>query len=158
LIARLGAASGALLAAAAALLLLSLLIVVLLGVGARGFAHPLAWSEEAAQHLLVWTGFVGLVIAARHRSHIRIEALIGLLPHRARVAAEVALHALVMLFALLLLREGPALVARNWDVEWVSLPLPSALLYIPVPLAAAALIAVSLAEIAALLRGRGTVP
>lgn len=155
---RLGAVAGHLLAAAAALLLLALLVAVLLGVGARGFAHPLAWTEEVAQHLLVWTGFVGLVIAARNRSHIRIEALIGLLPHRARVAAEVALHALIVLFALLLLREGPALVARNWDVEWVSLPLPSALLYIPVPLAAAALVAVSLAEIAALLRGERAAP
>ena len=84
MIARLGAAAGALLAAVAALLLLSLLIVVLLGVGARGFAHPLAWSEEAAQHLLVWVGFVGLVMAARNRSHIRIEALLGLPSDRVR--------------------------------------------------------------------------
>ncbi|WP_337877036.1 TRAP transporter small permease subunit [Elioraea sp.] len=150
--ARLGRLAGALLAAAAASLLVALLATVLVGVAARAFAHPLAWSEEAAQHLLVWTGFVGLVIAARHRSHIRIEAVLGLLAGRARVAAEIGLHGLTALFALLLLREGPALVARNWDVEWVSLPLPSALLYIPVPLAAAALVAVSLAEIAALLR------
>ncbi|TQF77097.1 TRAP transporter small permease [Elioraea sp. Yellowstone] len=152
MIARLGAAAGALLAAAAASLLVALLATVLVGVAARAFAHPLAWTEEAAQHLLVWTGFVGLVIAARHGSHIRIEAVLGLLPWRARVAAEIGMHGLIALFALLLLREGPALVARNWDVEWVSLPLPSALLYIPVPLAAAALVAVSLAEIAALLR------
>lgn len=156
--ARLGAAADRLLAAAAALLLLALLLAVLLGVAARALAHPLAWTEEAAQHLLVWTGFVGMVIAARHRSHIRIEALLGLLPGRARAAAEVLLHLLVATFALLLLREGPALVERNWDVEWVSLPLPSALLYIPVPLAAIALILVSAAEIARLLRGERAVP
>lgn len=158
MIVRLGAAAGQVLAAAATLLLLALLVTVLLGVGARGFAHPLAWTEEAAQHLLVWTGFVGLVIAARNRSHIRIEALVGLLPPRGRIAAEVALHALVIAFALLLLREGPSLIGRNWDVEWVSLPLPSALLYIPVPIAAAALIVASLAEIAALLRRARRVP
>jgi TRAP-type C4-dicarboxylate transport system permease small subunit len=152
LIARLGAVAGQILAAAAASLLLALLITVLLGVGARAFAHPLAWTEEAAQHLLVWTGFVGLVIAARNRSHIRIEAVLTLLPGSVRTGLTVLLHALVIAFAVLLLREAPALITRNWDVEWVSLPLPSALLYIPVPIAAAGLILTSLAEIASALR------
>jgi TRAP-type C4-dicarboxylate transport system permease small subunit len=152
LIARLGAAAGSVLAAAAALLLLALLLTVLLGVFARAFAHPLAWTEEAAQHLLVWTGFVGLVIAARNRSHIRIEAVLALLPASVRTALTILLHALVIVFALLLLREAPSLIERNWDVEWVSLPLPSALLYIPVPIAAAGLVLTSLAGIAALLR------
>lgn len=152
MIARLGAAAGQVLAAAAALLLLTLLLTVLLGVGARAFAHPLAWTEEAAQHLLVWTGFVGLVIAARNGSHIRIEAVLNLLPAGARTALTVGLHALVIVFAVLLLREGPSLIERNWDVEWVSLPLPSALLYIPVPIAALGLILTALTEIASLLR------
>ena len=152
MIARLGAAAGSVLAAAAAALLLALLLTVLLGVGARASAHPLAWTEEAAQHLLVWTGFVGLVIAARNRSHIRIEAVLTLLPGAARTVLTILLHAFVIAFAVLLLREAPALIARNWDVEWVSLPLPSALLYIPVPIAAAGLILTSLAGIASALR------
>jgi TRAP-type C4-dicarboxylate transport system permease small subunit len=152
LIARLGATAGQGLAVAAAALLVALLLTVLLGVGARAFAHPLAWTEEAAQHLLVWTGFVGLVIAARNGAHIRIEAVLSVLPAGARTALAIGLHALVIVFAVLLLREGPSLVERNWDVEWVSLPLPSALLYIPVPIAAFGLVLTSLAEIASLLR------
>ncbi len=152
MIARLGAAAGQVLAAAAATLLLALLLTVLVGVGARAFAHPLAWTEEAAQHLLVWTGFVGIVIAARNGSHIRIEAVLNRLPPSARTALAIVLHALVIVFALLLLREAPALIGRNWDVEWVSLPLPSALLYIPVPIAALGLILTALAGIASLLR------
>lgn len=152
MIARLGAAAGQILAAAAAALLLALLLTVLLGVGARAFAHPLAWTEEAAQHLLVWTGFVGIVIAARNGSHIRIEAVLTLLPAGVRTGLAIVLHALVIVFALLLLREAPSLIERNWDVEWVSLPLPSALLYLPVPIAAVGLILTSFAGIASLLR------
>lgn len=152
---RVAAAADRALAALAALLLAALLLTVLAGVAARTVAHPLAWSEETAQHLLVWTGFVGLVIAARRGSHIRIEAVPNRLPPRLRRTLAVLLQGLVIVFAALLLGEGPALVARNWDVEWVSLPLPAALLYLPVPVAAAALILASLAEITVLLRREG---
>jgi TRAP-type transport system small permease protein len=132
---------------AAVVLLLALLASVITGVVSRQIGRPAPWSDEMAQHLLVWTGFAGWVIAARRRSHIRITVFIDRLPQAARVALECIIQLAVIGFALAMLRWGWPLVPRNWDVEWVSLPLPGALLYLPVPFAAAVLIAQAMADI-----------
>lgn len=130
----------------AVLLLLALLAAVLVGVASRQLGDPVGWSDEAAQYLLVWTGFVGWMIGARGREHIRITALLDLLPAAARRAAEVLVQLAVAAFALALLWWGTPLIGRNWDVEWISLPLPAGLLYLPIPFAAALLVLQALRE------------
>ncbi len=130
----------------AVLLMVALLVSVVAGVLARAIGQPLAWTDEAAQNLLVWAGFVGLMIAARRRSHIRITMLVDLLPDRAGRIAEIAIRLAVIVFAIQLIRYGTPLIGRNWDIEWVSLPLPAGLLYLPIPFAAALLILQALSE------------
>ena len=49
---------------AAVLLLMALLGAVVTGVISRQLNRPVIWSDEMAQYLLVWTGFVGWMIAA----------------------------------------------------------------------------------------------
>jgi TRAP-type C4-dicarboxylate transport system permease small subunit len=132
---------------AAVLLLLGLLAAVVTGVAARQLNRPVAWSDELAQHLLVWTGFVGWMIAGRRRAHIRIGAVVDRLPPPLRVPLEVVIRLVVIAFAGALLWHGTPLVPRNWDISWVSLPLPSGLLYLPIPVAALAVAAQALAEI-----------
>ncbi len=61
-------------------------------------------------------------------------------------ALEMLLRVAVIAFAVELLRYGYPLIARNWDIDWVSLPLPSGLLYLPVPFVAVLLIGQALAE------------
>jgi TRAP-type C4-dicarboxylate transport system permease small subunit len=139
---------------AAVALLSALLAAVVIGVVSRQAGSPVTWSDEAAQYLLVWTGFVGMMIAARRREHIRITVLVDRLPAQARRGAEVLIQLAVLCFALALLLHGWRLIGRNWDVEWVSLPLPAGLLYVPVPFAALLLAGQALGEIAAAL-GRG---
>lgn len=142
-----------LLMAAATMLLLSLLASVVLGVLTRLVGQPLSWTDEMAQHLLVWTGFVGWIIAARRRSHIRITVLVDRLPARARLVAELAIQMSVILLAGAMLWHSAGLIIRNLDIEWVSLPLSSALLYAPMPVAAAALILQALVDMRAALAG-----
>ncbi|WP_206030256.1 TRAP transporter small permease [Roseomonas sp. AR75] len=136
----------------AVLLLLSLLLAVMTGVVSRQLGDPVSWSDEAAQYLLVWTGFAGWMIGARRRDHIRIGAFVDLLPGGARRAAEAAIQLLCAAFALALLWWGWPLIERNWDVEWVSLPLPAGLLYVPVPFAAALLAGQAMLDCANALR------
>jgi TRAP-type transport system small permease protein len=139
---------------AAVALLLALLASVMAGVVSRQLNRAVPWSDEMAQHLLVWTGFVGWMIAARRGGHIRITVFIDLLPRAARIAVELAIQLAVIVLAVLLVRWGWPLIARNWDIEWVSLPLPSGLLYAPIPFAAAALILQAAAAIVGALQGR----
>lgn len=139
---------------AAVVLLLALLAVVVLGVFFRLINQPLAWSDELAQYLLVWTGFTGWIIAARRRSHIRIMVFAAKLPRPAQAVLEIATQVGVIVFAAVLLRYSWALIDRTWDVESIALPIPAAALYVVMPFAALALILQALAEIGDVLAGR----
>jgi TRAP-type C4-dicarboxylate transport system permease small subunit len=106
-----------------------------------------------AQHLLVWVGFVGWIIAGRRGSHIRITAILDRVRGPARVGAEVFIQSAVAVLGLVMLIKSPILIQRNLDVEWVSLPLSVALVYLPVPIAGAAVVIQSVVEIARVLSG-----
>lgn len=139
---------------AAVALLLALLVAVLLGVLSRQLNAPLAWTDELAQYLLVWTGFVGWIIAARRRSNIRITVFAEKLPAGAGRVLEIVTQAAIIVFAAVLIRYSFALIERNWDVESIALPISGAALYIVMPLAGLALILQALAEIGDVVAGR----
>lgn len=139
--------------AAAFLLLMALLACVVAGVVSRQLGAPIPWTDEAAQYLLVWTGFVGWILAARKRSHIRIDVIVDRLPERPRRVAEIAIQLCVVALALAMLRYGPVLIERNLDVSWISVPLSASLLYIPVPIAAFAVLLQAIAQILEAVRG-----
>jgi TRAP-type C4-dicarboxylate transport system permease small subunit len=139
--------------AAAVLLLLTMLTVVFLGVVFRLVGEPLAWSDELAQYLLVWTAFTGWIIASRRRSHIRIGLIIDRLDGAPRRAAEIAIQLLVAALGFVLLVKSFGLIQRNLDVEWVSLPLSVSLVYIPMPIAGFAIVLQALAQIAEAIGG-----
>ncbi|GAB5376443.1 MAG: hypothetical protein AcusKO_29050 [Acuticoccus sp.] len=140
--------SDRLLAMAAVLLVLAMLGAVFLGVVFRFLNQPLSWTDELGQYLLVWTGFTGLIIAGNRGSHIRVTVILNQLHGRARQAAGIAIHLMVALFGVVLLSHSSGLITRNLDVTWVTLPLSVALVYIPIPIAAFAIIVQSLVAIA----------
>jgi len=155
---RIAAATEAALRVAAVVLLLGMLGCVVAGVVSRQLGNPLSWTDEAAQYLLVWTGFAGMILAARRRTHIRIDVFIDRLPPLARRTVEIVIQAGVVFFALALLRYSPALIERNLDVEWISVPLSAALLYIPLPIAAAAIVANAAVQMLEAIRGPVAAP
>ncbi len=132
---------------AAVILLFVMLGVVVLGVAFRAANAPLVWTDELAQYLLVWIGFIGWMIASRRRNHIRITLFIDRLPTVLRCAAEIIIQLAIILFALVLIYQSRGLIARNIDVEAVTLPFPSALMYALLPLLGATLILQAMAEI-----------
>jgi TRAP-type transport system small permease protein len=138
----------------AVVLLLTLLASVLVGVISRQLNAPVAWSDELAQYLLVWTAFVGWIIANRQRSHIRITVFADKLPALLGLALELLTQGLVVLFALVLLRNSFGLIDRTWDVESIALPITTAALYVVMPLAALALILQAIGDAALALVGR----
>lgn len=154
ILARIGRAGFTLVEGAACLLMLALLASVSAGVLFRTIGQPLVWTDEMAQYLLVWTGFTGWIIAGRRGSHIRITVFVAHLPWPARLAAEALIQLSLIAFALAMLWYSPAIITRNLDIEWVSLPVSAALLYIPVPVAAVALVLQAGSDLANLARGR----
>ena len=136
---RVARAARAALHASAVLLFAVMVLLVLAQVVARRLFEPLTWSEELARYLFIWVAFIGWVIATDRRSHIAITQ--GL--ERARPGLKWALGWFADLATLalmaLLLRHGVQLVLNNLDIEAVSLPIPFALVYAAVPLAAASI-------------------
>jgi TRAP-type C4-dicarboxylate transport system permease small subunit len=139
---------------AAVALLLTLLATVVAGVVSRQLNAPLAWTDELAQYLLVWTGFTGWIVAARRRSHIRITVFAEKLPASAGRVLEILTQTAIILFAAILTRYSFGLIERTWDVESIALPVSTAALYMVMPLAGLALILQALAEIGDVLSGR----
>ena len=140
--------------AVAVICMLALVACVVMGVVSRQINAPLAWTDELAQMFLVWSGLAGWMIALRRRSHIRITMLIDRLPARARAKAEIAIQFCVIVFGVLMLRYGFGLIERTWDVEAISLPISSAIIYVPLPALALALILQGSGELIAAARGR----
>ncbi|WP_353645539.1 TRAP transporter small permease [Mesorhizobium sp. WSM2239] len=149
-----GRISDRLVEAAAVVLLLTMLATVSLGVAFRLAGEPLAWSDELAQYLLVWTAFTGWIIASRRRSHIRIGLIVDRLKGLPRRLVEVAIQMLVATLGVVLLIKSFGLIGRNADVEWVSLPLSVALVYIPMPIAGLAVILQAALQAIEALRGK----
>lgn len=139
--------------AAAVVLLLALLISVVLGVVSRQLNEPLSWTDELAQYLLVWTGFAGWMIASRRHGHIRITVFANLLKGAPRLALEIATQAAVAVMGAALLWLSFDLIRRNLDVESISVPFPSAMLYAPLPFLGLTLIFQAIADAADAIHG-----
>jgi TRAP-type C4-dicarboxylate transport system permease small subunit len=158
MLSRLGWLADRLLEIAAVLLVLAMLGSVFFGVVFRALDRPLAWSDELGTYLLVWVGFVGWIIADNHGSHIRVRVLLDRLPPTLHRWVEVSIQILVAGFGLVLLTRSFGLIGRNLDVMWVSLPLSVALVYVPLPIAGAAVVLQSLVAIVRTLRGEQEPP
>ena len=139
-------------------LLLALLFCVVAGVISRQLNAPLAWTDELAQYLLVWSGFCGWMIASRKRSHIRITVFVERLPQIAARIVEIVTQLGMIAFGFGLIFYARALIVRTWDIESISLPLPAAVLYMPLPLLGLLMIAQAVGEISDALRGPVHVP
>ncbi|MEQ1615774.1 MAG: TRAP transporter small permease [Hyphomicrobiaceae bacterium] len=137
----------------AVLVTLAMLSVVVLGVVFRVANSPLVWSDELAQYLLVWLGFLGWMIATRRRNHIRITVIIDKLPDGLRRVLEIVLQLAIVGFAFILIWQARSLIARNIDIEAVTLPFPSAALYVLLPVLGLTMILQAIAEIAEVVRG-----
>ena len=77
-----------------------------------------------------------------------------MLPRGGRLAAEAVIQLAIITFAVALIWYVPSVIQRNLDIELVSLPISAALLYIPVPIAAFALIVQALVDLGHALRGK----
>jgi len=98
---------GALVALVAALLVLAVAPILLRN--ALGIS-PL-WVEPVARHLVMWTGFLGALVATREDRHIRIDIILRLLPERQRLWGRVAADSASAVLCLVLARVAIDFVA-----------------------------------------------
>ncbi len=98
---------------AGALLLLLITGLVFSAAVMRFFGHPLIWSVDMAQLLLIWLCFFGATRAMRERAHLGVDLLVRFLPRRFRLALELVLALTFILFMGVLAIEGYKLTLLN---------------------------------------------
>ena len=134
---RLHAANRALVAfetSAVGALLIAVCVVVLLQVLMRYlFAYPNPWSEEVSRFCFIWLSLLGASLAVEHRAHFGFDQVTKALAPRAKRVVERFAGAVVLLFSLLLIGTGIALMDLTLGERSPALNLPVALVYAAAP-------------------------
>ncbi len=115
-------------------LVVTVAVVVLLQVGMRYlFAYPNPWSEEVSRFCFIWMSLLGASLAVEQRAHFGFDQVTKGLAPRAKRAVEAFAWAVVLMFSLLLIVTGLALVDLTMGERSSALNLPIALVYAAVP-------------------------
>lgn len=106
------------------------------------FNDPLTWSEEMARILFIYLSFLGIGAAYGRRRHMFIDALIILLPARAKRAVEFAVAGLASAFLItvigLTIRSMGDL--HRMEIATPALEYPMIFVYMVIPVGLSALI------------------
>ncbi len=122
-------------------LVITVAVVVLLQVLMRYlFAYPNPWSEEVSRFCFIWMSLLGASLAVEHRAHFGFDQVTKGLPPRAKRAVERFSRAVVLMFALLLVATGIALMDLTMGERSPALNLPVALVYAAVPVSGALMV------------------
>ncbi len=115
-------------------LLTTVAVVVLLQVLMRYlFAYPNPWSEEVSRFCFIWLSLLGASLAVEHRAHFGFHQVTKALAPPAKVVVERFAGAVVLLFSLLLIATGIALMGLTMGERSPALNLPVALVYAAAP-------------------------
>ena len=123
------------------------------------FGAPLSWSEEASIYLFTWIVFLGAALGLGKGVHLGVDILVRLLPAGLQAILGLLTRILTLAFVLALFGASLPLLRDNASQISPALELPMTAVYAAIPLAMLAMAIISLAQIAAQIRGwRGRAP
>lgn len=137
------------------MLLAAIVGLVFIAAVMRFFGTPLIWSVDLAQLLFIWLCFLGANRALRRRVHLGVDLLIQTLDHRKRLALELLLGILVVVFLSVLAVEGVKLTLLNKERLFGDSGIPYAFVTIAVPVGCVFLVFTVVANALEALRRRG---
>lgn len=137
------------------MLLAAIVGLVFIAAVMRFFGTPLIWSVDLAQLLFIWLCFLGANRALRRRVHLGVDLLIQTLDHRKRLALELVLGILVVVFLSVLAVEGVKLTLLNKERLFGDSGIPYAFVTIAVPVGCIFLVFTVVANALEALRRRG---
>ena len=107
------------------------------------FNDPLDWSEEMARLVFISLAFIGIGAAYGRRRHMFIDALVILLPARAKRIVEFTVVGIASAFliAVIVISARSIVELYRMEVTTPALELPMAYVYLVIPLGLSALIA-----------------
>jgi TRAP-type C4-dicarboxylate transport system permease small subunit len=113
----------------------SMAAVVICGVIARYIMkNPIVWTEEIGRALMIWTAFLGVSIAARHRSHPGVTLLMVRLSMPLQRSVKLFTDALTMGFLYVLTAYGIRMVETGTTQIETSTGISMSYFFICIPL------------------------
>jgi len=116
------------------------------------------WAESGAVLLVLYVTMLGMAVGVRDAGHIGLESLLVLAPEGVRLKMELFIHALVLVFGLIMAYNCALLAQSVWDYKIPTLGLSEAFKYAPPALAGVLVALFSLEHIIALLRDEEVEP
>jgi len=139
-------------------LVLLVLAVLYQVVGRYIFNDTPTWAESGAVLLVLYVTMLGMAVGVRDAGHIGLESFLVLAPEKVRHVMEIIIHALVLVFGLVMAWNCGVLAESVAPYKIPTLGISEAFKYAP-PAVAGALVALfSLEHILALLRGSEVEP
>jgi C4-dicarboxylate transporter DctQ subunit len=106
-----------------------------------GFHYTLGWSEELVREVIIYTTFIGLAVAIKNRSMIKIDALVQLVP-RLKTPLNYFSNIVTIVFALMMLYYGCKMAALQveTDQRTIIMDIPLVYLYAIMPVTGATML------------------
>ncbi|PUE23274.1 C4-dicarboxylate ABC transporter permease [Limnohabitans sp. JirII-29] len=127
-------------------------------IGRYVFNDTPTWAESGAVLLVLYVTMLGMAVGVRDAGHIGLESLLVLVPEGIRLKMELMIHALVLVFGVVMAYNCGLLAHSVWDYKIPTLGLSEAFKYAPPAMAGVLIALFSLEHIIALLRGKEVEP
>lgn len=139
-------------------LLLLIAAVLYQVVGRYIFNDTPTWAESGAVLLVLYVTMLGMAVGVRDAGHIGLESLLVLAPAGLRLKMELLIHALVLVFGLVMAWNCGVLAESVAGYKIPTLGISEAFKYAPPALAGALVALFSLEHILALIKGEEVEP
>jgi TRAP-type C4-dicarboxylate transport system permease small subunit len=116
--------------------------------------EPLAWTEEVARHLMIWSALLGAAVAYRRKGHLGMDILVMHLPERWKRIVETLLQAISIGFFGLLVIHGIPLVERTMRQFSSAIRIPMGYIYLAIPVGSALVLLFAIEKLVCLGEGR----
>lgn len=126
-------------AAFAAALLASIVFFIIAQIFMRYVVgNSLSWTEETILWAFVWFIWIGISYAFKERRHVKVTVFVDFLPDKIKMALEVLIDLLIILFFVILIWQSYKLITLPYVLSQKSvvLNLPISLLYASAPIGA----------------------
>jgi len=96
--------------------------------------NPLGWTEELARFVFIWSIFVGAVIAAKDRQHIRVETFQKYFSDSMNTSIEIFVNVSIVLFFIYIIPPAFRYALYAYHMKSVASEISMFFVYISLPL------------------------
>lgn len=84
----------------------TVIIIFMQVIARKVFNTSLSWSEELARYIFIWQCWLGVSLAYKNNSHIRLDMIIEKLRGKKRAIAEIIVLLITLVFNIFLIKVG----------------------------------------------------